>query len=127
MLGHVNPKMVFIMGGINGLKDFNINEQVNIYEDIIKKTIDTVPYAKIYVQSTLPLGKNADARCSNNTIIKFNLRLEDLCKKYNINYVDLHSMYFQDGYLKSELTKDGVHLTEDGYKSWVEKLRKLIY
>ena len=57
-----------------------------------------------------------------------NLRLEALAKEKNIAYIDLFPLFTEKGtnVLRSELTNDGLHLNEDGYKIWVKSIKKKI-
>ena len=61
-------------------------------------------------------------------IPEVNLRLEALAKEENIAYINLFPLFTEKGtnVLRSELTNDGLHLNEDGYKIWVKAIKKKI-
>lgn len=60
-----------------------------------------------------------------NEIPEINDFLPEWAKDEGIDYVDLFSvMADENGRLKASYTWDGVHLTLDGYRKWVEALKK---
>ena len=60
--------------------------------------------------------------CNNYQIISFNYVIEKLSRKYNIEYIDLFSIYQKDMHLPPEITEDGIHLKADAYESWYKAL-----
>ena len=61
-------------------------------------------------------------------IPEINARLEALAKEHGITYINLFPHFTEKGtnVLRSELTGDGLHLNEEGYKIWVKELKKKI-
>lgn len=124
------PGKVFIMIGINDLakgipQDVIIGNYKRI-EDLIRSAS---PKTKIYFQSVLPVNesfgtmKNHYRRASE--IPEINDFLLKWTKEQGIGYVDLFSaMADENGRLKASYTWDGVHLTLEGYRKWVEVLKK---
>ena len=55
-------------------------------------------------------------------------RLEAFAKEEGIAYITLFPLFTEKGtnVLRSELTGDGLHLNEDGYKIWVKAIKKKI-
>lgn len=127
MIKAVSPEQVFIMGGINGLKDFNINQCIEKYSSLLDLIIAAVPNAKIYIQSVLPISSSEEEKyCHNKTIVKFNDKLKKLALKRGVTYIDLYSLYELNGEMDSSLTKDGVHIWPEAYERWAEVLRPYI-
>ena len=57
-----------------------------------------------------------------------NSELEALAKSKGIDFVNLFPLFTESGgnTLRKELTTDGLHLNEEGYKIWAAELRKHI-
>ena len=57
---------------------------------------------------------------------EINSRLEAFAKEEGIAYINLFPLFTEKGtnVLRSELTGDGLHLNEDGYKIWVKAIKK---
>ena len=59
---------------------------------------------------------------------EINSRLEAFAKEEGIANINLFPLFTEKGtnVLRSELTGDGLHLNEDGYKIWVKAIKKKI-
>ncbi len=119
-----NPSDVFLLIGINDLGmghkpgDIEAGDR-EILEQIRKKT----PNVHVHIQSLLPTS-GAYAR-HNPNVLDVNNRLQKLAKEFGYDYVDLHSKMTDDkGELKKELTPEGLHLKEGGYKIWKAEIDK---
>lgn len=122
-----NPTKVFMMLGINNV---TANIQLPTYLEDMEKVLlyikETVPGAEIYVQSICPLARNY--YISPYTIQNLNAELQKLAAKHGFTYVDIYSsMADESGYLKEELTRDGVHFTTLGYDVWASVLKQYLY
>lgn len=123
MVSAVNPEKVFVLGGINGLKDNNVDTCVKRYDLLLTSLQEEVPCAEIIVESVLPISKEKEARiCMNSTIIEFNSRLKELAQKRNLKFLDIHKCYIKDGYINPDLTSDGIHLRPEAYVHWEKEL-----
>lgn len=91
----VAPEQVFVLGGINGLTDVNVEKCVATYTQLIDELKRVLPETtEIYIQSVLPvLTSKASVYCSNSTIQKFNEYLSELAEEKGATYVDLYSLY----------------------------------
>lgn len=82
----------------------------------IQKTIDYIkerkPNAKIYFLGCLTVNGRLDR--SNKTVLKLNNELQQFLK--DVIMIGASSMNDEYGLLKKEYTKDGLHLSEKGYK-----------
>ena len=140
------PIAVFIMIGINEFFADNsdkpeitpkyVAENIFIISDIIKSNS---PNTKIFIHTILPINNRQYMKVKDvnynflqdsfipsvnkqieitNAIIRNN-------KKYNI--VDLYPLFLNnDLMMDSNMSDDGVHLNEIGYRIWVEETTKLI-
>ena len=127
MLTSVSPKKIFIMGGINGTTFANIDVNINKYLCMIEIIKKQLPNSEIYVQSVLPISKSRESFfCNNDTIIKFNEKLLISLKDKNVTYIDLHKHFYNGKELHDELSKDGLHINQNGYDLWVNQISEYI-
>ena len=118
----------FIMVGINdmiwGGKDedlaYNVRSMVNYLQE-------QHPDAQIVVQSILPHGgANASwegrdklAAISPDRITAVNDSLKLIAAELGVDYLNLYPLFANgEGFIRPDLTTDGLHLNEDGYMVW---------
>lgn len=132
-----NPSKVFLLIGINDLrKGKDVSEIVSNTKEIIKLIKENRPYSEIYLESIYPINKTDDDKISdsvkniefdNEKIIEVNNLLKDLAKDEKITYVDLYNkLVDDDGNLNISYTKDGLHISSEGYKFITKELMKYI-
>ncbi len=123
MVQGVNPKKVFVLGGINGLTNYNIPLCVKEYAALLDAMKAAVPLATIYVQSVLPISHSREKTvCKNTTIAAFNQRLETLAAEKGCVFIDLYPLYECDGQLDAALSVDGLHLKSEAYDRWEQAI-----
>jgi lysophospholipase L1-like esterase len=118
----------FIMVGINdmiwGGKDEDLAYNVRTMINYMK---EAHPDAKIVVQSILPHGgENAtwEGRdklkdITPDRVAVVNDKLELVAAELGADYLNLYPLFADgDGYMRSDLSTDGLHLNEDGYMVW---------
>lgn len=120
-----NPSHVYLLIGVNDLGDDNSQEAVKqiseTYREICKRILNEEPEIKLYLQSCLPTGNNY-ARL-NESIISLNEEIKIIAKDMNLEYIDLHSlMKDENGELRDDLTREGLHLKPAGYDIWRKAL-----
>jgi len=129
---HAKPKAVFLLIGINDIYNWHHgrgnpppppkhvgNNILKIAEKIHKGT----PKTKIYVQTVLP----TDFEPVKEAILTVNsmIRSHEATGHYHV--IDLYPEFTDSlGLIRPELTKDGVHLTDEGYAIWVKMLESVI-
>jgi len=131
----LNPKIVFIMGGLNDVYNWTPVEDIfTVYVRIINglKSKKIIPV----IQSTTYAARNYAKEWGatpesnlgrNREIDKLNKLLSDYARKNNIEYIDLNSLIAgKDGYLKPELSWDGVHYKAETYKIWAREIEKVL-
>ncbi len=130
MIEALSPEKVFILGGINGLTDYNIEKCVKKYEILLDSIRTALPNTEIYVQSVLPISTNREVTltniCHNASIVKFNDEIRGLAEERKVVYVDLFSLFVLDGEMNPDLTTDGVHLKPEAYGIWADAIRTYI-
>jgi len=126
---HFKPRAVFLLIGINDLwnNDPNIPSSNYIANNIIKITQvikERSSNTKVYVQTLLPVEKDiyrVKIKKINNII-----KLNEKTNSYKV--IDLYSVFVNDnGLIKNELSKDGIHLNEKGYDTWVQFIKPTVY
>lgn len=119
------PKKLYIMIGINDIRQkIPLQTTISNYEKIIQTLSKKLPDTNLYVQSILPIGRQTGMDA--NEILAANEELKVLCEKYNLTYIDLHSLLEDDEHwLPETYSIDGVHLTGLGYQIWIDTITAL--
>jgi lysophospholipase L1-like esterase len=115
---------VFILIGINDLNSGRKVETMEAgYREMLKRLRAKRPDLRIHVQTVLPTRGAFEKR--NASVRDFNERLKKLAKEFGCSLIDLHAlMRDENGLLKSDFTRDGLHLTEPAYLIWREQILK---
>lgn len=131
-----NPSKVFILIGTNDIDRKKTDDQIiNNFEKIIKNIKKNRPSCEIYIESIYPVNgednKKIDQNMigirSNDRIKEINDKLKILASKLNVTYIDLYSdLIDKNGNLKLEYTKEGLHISDKGYKKITNILMKYI-
>lgn len=119
------PAVIFLLGGINSLKDDNLERCVTQYRELAEALRTDCPDSLLCIQTVLPVGAEIEALlgCSNETVCAFNLRLKALAAELSLPVPDLWAAYEKDGALDPELTRDGLHLNFNVYDRWADVVR----
>lgn len=128
LFDQAKPKAIFVMVGINDLLRGRSNEEVlEAQADILYQLKKSHPKAKIVIQSVLPRAKESITAAnatqvealSNDRIFQFNRRLAALADQAGVEFLDLQPLFSDnEGFLRSDLTTDGLHLSSQGYLVW---------
>lgn len=128
-----NPSKVFLLIGTNDIQskvedDVIINNIKKILEDIHENR----PYAKLYLEAIYPVdeGSSGAQDRTNKVIQSINASLEDYCKKNDITFIDMYDLLLDPESDKDRLfedySKDGLHISDEGYEVITEELMKYI-
>ncbi len=111
------PRIVYVMAGINDLKHGASNTTIlRNLQQIIQQLRQTHPQANIVMQSILP---TRSLPVSSQRIANLNQQLKVIANQNGAYYLDVHShMADANGYLRPDLTTDGLHLSAKGYEVW---------
>jgi lysophospholipase L1-like esterase len=99
------------------------------YAVLLDTTRKISPSTQIYVQSLLPVNSTYfhDKITAITPIIKeVNQALYDLCKERNCQYIDLYKSFAQSDLLPENYSPDGLHLKDEGYEIWFNKVKNAI-
>lgn len=128
MIASVSPDKVFIMGGINSLRNDTLEQSTKEYSAMLDK-VSEYGFPEVYIISVLPISKSKSDSlpCSPNTINAFNDSIHSLADKNGFHYIDIHHLLASsDGFIDSRYTTDGVHLTDDAYTILSEALSDFV-
>ncbi|MFH1194151.1 MAG: GDSL-type esterase/lipase family protein [bacterium] len=137
----LNPKVCFIMGGINDI--YNWTPVEKIYQKYIQlvaelKRKNIIPVIELVIYAGTDYGNewlkqnNPDAvplevnRGRNAEVEKLNDMLKKFAERNNISIIDLNERLASGKFLRKEFTYDGLHLNAKGYQIWGEEVEKVL-
>lgn len=126
------PTKVFILIGINDISR-NIPDSVILrnYKTMIARIRKGSKKTKIYFNTLLPVNAAFEKFKNHYGKDEHILWLNDEIRKFaakNVTVIDLYPNFTdQDKHLRTELTKDGLHLIPAGYQVWADFLKKSGY
>ena len=130
---HGHPTKLFLLIGVNDVShDLTTDTIVGMIRVTVERIRKESPDTKLYLQSLLPInesfGRYKRLAGKTNMIPEINKQLEELAKEKGLTYINLFPLFTEKGsnVLRAELTTDGLHLKEEGYKIWVKAIRKKI-
>ena len=118
------PEICFIEGGTNDIGlGIPLSRTFKNYESIV----DTLLEFKIepVIQSTFYVNQPGDS-VVNSKIDSLNLFLTELASKRNVIFLNMNSLLSENKRLKSEFSKDGVHINDKAYKIWINEIRRIL-
>ncbi len=122
----VSAQKLFLLGGINSLNNNNLKLCVKQYDKLLKTVQELVPDTEVYVQSVLPVLDGKKLLCNNSTIKRFNSELKRLSEVYGATFIDLYSVFVEDGKPNAGLYHDNVHINKRGYEVWSSNISEYI-
>lgn len=122
----LEPKIVFILGGINDIYSWIPLETIMVnYIQIVKNL--QARGIKPVIQSVLYAGELWPASAERNTqVTKFNNMLKQFADKNGITYVDLNKTMSKGTFLRPEYSRDALHLNAKGFHAWVKEIENVL-
>ena len=127
------PKAIFLMAGINDMVGNTTYEVVAQHViSLIEAIRSQAPQTQLFVQSILPIDETEGhwrTLAGRTDDIPFaNMLIKAYCETHDIVFVDpFHRMTRgHSNQLRTELSGDGLHLSEQGYRVWAFELKKYI-
>lgn len=121
-----NPTVV-LMIGVNDIGDQERTpaELAKGFEQILDRIAEGKPEAKVIVLEPMPCGGRYAKL--NKDILEYNKHLKEITERRNLTFVRLHHLVADEkGELNPKLTRDGLHLTDEGYAIVAEQLRPVL-
>lgn len=127
------PRKIFFMGGVN---DLSGNRPVEEIASNIRKILEMVrekaPSCQVYLQSVITPNNEVLAyayiKNKQHLMTELNAKLKAMCDEGLATWVDLRPvLHNEQGELREELTKDGIHIHPAAYELWVGHLKKMKY
>lgn len=117
---------IYIMLGMNELGYGDTTMYLKQYLKVIRQLREWQPEAVIYVMANLHVSReknNMESEFNNININDKNVASARLADGRNVFYLDCNPIFTdEEGYLRAELTFDGVHLYAQHYDKWREFL-----
>ena len=118
---------VYIMLGMNELGWVYESVFADEYGKIIDVIRESHPGAEIYVQSIIPVSRWKDGSndiYTNANVVRLQKALAEMCMEKGVHYVNVaEAVQDADGFLPADATPDGLHLTPEYCKIWLDYLR----
>ena len=128
-----NPSKVFLLIGTNDIQQkVDEDEIVDNIIEILKEIHENRPYAELYLEAIYPVDEDRDGAQdrTNEEIMDINKELKKYCNSHDVTYIDTFDLLkdpdSDDVKLKEEYSKDGLHLSDSGYKVLTKELMKYL-
>lgn len=128
-----HPRAVFILNGTNDLGQTahqatpTVDEVADCFEQVVQRIREGVPDAQIVIVSCTP---TRDSHAAASPFIKmYNEKLKTLAARLagDVQYVDTYSRVVgEDGLLKPEFSRDGLHMNPAGYEQLRQEFLKVM-
>ena len=121
--GQTRPQIVYLMAGVNDLKQGATDQRIlQNLRLIVQRLRQQHPQTRVVVQSILP---PRSLPISSQRIARLNQQLRTLARQQGAYYLDVSArMVDPEGYLRADLTTDGLHLNANGYAVWQQVLHQ---
>lgn len=115
----LQPKVVYLMGGINDVTTLSSSEFKNMYSLLTQTILCELPRTELCLQSILPVNSSDFLiSCDNNQVANCNHIIREIAGCHNLRYLDLFEHYIEHGQLPISETSDGLHLRPNAYMKW---------
>ncbi|MGR6979920.1 GDSL-type esterase/lipase family protein [Testudinibacter sp. P27/CKL/0425] len=130
----LQPTKLFLLIGVNDLAKYPQDTPQQVSErvaQILALLQQNLPDCQVHLLSVLPVNKSDAAKIDqvmmslsdNQRIRALNQHLQAVAKQANVAYLDLHSHFLNaEQELKLEYTREGLHLTIEGYRHYLQLL-----
>ena len=141
VLFDLEPSKLFINIGTNdmnereGIPDWNAHLLTN-YETILKQIKERLPECEVYMMAYYPVNptvakedfaKQALKIRTKENLDMVNRQLAELAAKYQYHFIDANEgLCNENGELKAEFTKEGMHMFANAYEVVFNNLKKYI-
>ena len=126
-----NPEAIVLICGFNSLsRADSVDSCIGLYQQLLLTAQTKLHPKKILALSVMPLRQSVLDRATrtvNGKITLFNQQLAGLCQRNHVVYVDVYpALVDASGGLAPDLTVDGLHLNQEGYRRLASVLQPCI-
>jgi lysophospholipase L1-like esterase len=120
----LKPLAVFLMIGINDSLTIGYSpaDTAHVVHDIVGAIRRDSPGTLIYLQSLLPSRSPKSCRWSEEA----NRLIAPMADNHSVFFLNLRDRFVEDGLLARRLTRDGLHLSPEGFRVWRDALDPVI-
>lgn len=124
-------KRLYLLFGLNELGYESDTAFKSRYKKLIEDIEKLQPDARIYIQLLTPVSEkvnNENEYCQNMERIEYyNSQITELCQEMNLICLDICTPFkADDGFLKSGLSSDGIHMGKEGCRIWADYIKSHI-
>ncbi len=121
------PGKIYVTLGTNALMGADPQDIIESYSQLVDKLKERAPGATIYITTVTPTTAEkatSEPRLSFDRIYRLNNLIATMCNEKGVNLINLYEVLKnQSGYLREDLAYgDGIHLTPNGYRMWLDYL-----
>lgn len=122
------PAKIFLLCGVNDIShDLTADSIASALGQLIAEIRTASPDTRLYVESLLPfdsrVGRYKAIAGKEDVVRQVNALLEPIAKQAGATWINVYPAFADaDGYLRSDLTNDGLHLLGPGYLIWRDLL-----
>ena len=128
-----NPSKIFLLIGTNDIED-GVEEEDIIHniEEILQDIHENRPYAELYLEAIYPVDedRSGSGDRTNEVIVSINEELEKYCKDHDITFIDTYDLLLDsdsdEDKIVEDYSKDGLHLTDEGYEVVTDEIMKYL-
>lgn len=125
------PDVVVLENGANDLGEFwrngtpSIDEIDQCYRAVVGRIRERLPDVPLVIVGLFPTrDRYAPLK---PYVVEFNQRLERIARDHGCSFVGVYGPFADDdGLLRAEYSRDGLHLTPAGYRLWATLLEKVL-
>lgn len=122
------PAKIFLLCGVNDIShDLTADSIVSALGDLITEIRNATPLTRLYVESLLPfdsrVGRYKAIAGKEDVVRQVNALLKPVVEQAGATWINVYPAFAdEEGYLRSELSNDGLHLLGPGYIIWRDLL-----
>jgi lysophospholipase L1-like esterase len=122
----LQPKVCFIEGGVNDFySGYSLEEVTGNYKQLINELL--ARKINPVIQATFLVGTYwPEYEEKNEMIVALNQQLQCIAKEKGLMFIDINPFIAPEGFLRPELTYDGLHLNAQGYEIWLPAVAKAL-
>ncbi len=117
-----HPKICFLEGGGN---DFSVGVPINRSISNYERIVDTLKKYNVIPVLQSTVYSNSDT-LNNRKVDSLNTLVKELARQKQVDYLELNDVLAANGFLKTEYTTDGTHLTDIAYPLWAKKVKAIL-